>query len=500
MPVILSGGVVTSGGATPTFIQSTATPSDTQTQSPFSTGTGSITTCFPNSTQSGNTIIVRLTSSSTLANISSVTDDGSSSNTYTQQKTEVVSSRTLAIYTAPVTNVSRCTTVLYTSGPVATDNEVKIYEFSNIATSSPLDVSCNGSVTSGTAPACSSSMTPTVAGDLILTFVDIKTFTSTPTGAMTFTAQTGTTPTYQLLPGDADGTSWSAGDYAIDSATSAITPSITISQSTTQAQVVAIALKAASSGSGFSGIHVNNVAKFAPQFAYSTAITGTAQVIQFPCVGNDLWVIVGIGDNTTVSSINTDSNSNTWTGLTRVDSTGDGFSIQWYHSDSATCSGTEKFTINFAAAPSFMTVVAVDISNATGYDSSATCAAGSTPCPINVSSGGDANSTTTISGAKITPSTAAGVVLSYQNQDFDSMCAVSPGNFVADLEGGPSGGACASGSASIYNYEGSGFEQDMGLLVKYYSSTAQISITWSIANTQSRAIGPEFSSTVAVKQ
>jgi hypothetical protein len=145
-----------------------------------------------------------------------------------------------------------------------------------------------------------------------------------------------------------------------------------------------------------------------------------------------------------------------------------------------------------------MYIAFVDVGNATGYDSSATCGAGSTPCFINSSSA----STTTVAGNTITPSTAHGVVLGFANQDFDTMSAISVGNFSADLEVCPTGNnSCAgSGTGTGIYYVSSGFEQDGGLFVDYYSSTAAIASTWTIANTQSTGIGAYFNSVVAVKQ
>ena len=505
LPLLGVGGSAATGPPVPTFVQSAQSPSDIQAQDGISASpkTGNlIRKCFPNSTQISNTIILHIrTSEATIGDIAA-SDDGS--NTYTRQADEIAGSRTNAVFTAPVTTTSRCETVTFndTAG-LQTDNLLDVYEFDNVGV---IDVTCTGTATSGTAPACGSSMTPTVSGDLVMTFADVVTFTSKPTGSMTFTAQTGGSPTYSKL--HSDGTSWSASQYGVYSGTSAITPSMTISQSTTRANVVGIAMKASASGAAFSGIHVNTTKAFAPEFANSTAISGTSQVIEFPCFGNSVWLLIGQGassstDNTTGI---TDNNSNTFTGLGNVYSSGDGFAVKWWHKDSATCSATETITLAFTANPTFLTIIAYDISNATGLDTGITCTGKATnQCPINVA---NSAATTTFAGATITPSTSPGVVLSYQNQDFQTIASTTAGNWVSTIESCPNAtlGCTGSGTGtySSYAYLGSGLEQDAGEMVQYYSSTAALAITWNIAQTQgstnSGRIGPAFSTTVAVKQ
>jgi hypothetical protein len=326
---------------------------------------------------------------------------------------------------------------------------------------------------------------------------------------MLWTAQTGTTPTY--VKRHSDGTSWSAEQDGVLASSTAITPSMTASTAVTRANVVGIAMKAAAGGGTYSGIHVMNVKTFAPEFANSTAITGTSQVIEFPCFGNSEWLLVGQGASSGTSNttgITGTTPTTTFTALTNLYNAGDGFAVQWWHVDGVTCTGTQKITLAFTANPTFLTIVAVDIANATGYDSSATCGSGSTPCAIN---NANSTATTTFANAQITPSTTAGVVLAYQNQDFQTIASSSSGNWVHGIESAPNavpaGQGCTgngTGTFGSYCYAGSGFEQDDGVNIIYYSSTSAINFNWNIAQTQgssnSGEIGPAFSSTVAVKQ
>jgi hypothetical protein len=508
--LLANAGTPAVAPSTPTLVQMKQTPSDIQAQTGISAipATGNlIVSCLPNTTQTGNTIIAHLrTSEATIADIV-LSDDGSTSNTYTERVSEVAGARTNVVFTAPVTHTSRCVTVTFNdSAGDQTDNLLDVYEFSNVGA---FDVSCSGTATTGTAPACSSSMTPTVTGDLVMTFADVVSFGTKPTGAMTFTAQTGTTPTYTKL--HSDGTSWSASQYGIYSGTSAITPSMTISTATTRANVVGIAMEAASGGGTFSGIHVYNVKSFAPQFANSTSSTATSQAVEIPCFGNSEWLLVGQGASSSTSNVTgiTDTNSNTWTATGNVFSSGDGFAVQWWHTGTATCSGTEKATIAFTAAPTFLTVVAVDIANATGIDTGISCTGLATnQCPINIA---NSTATATFAGAVMTPSTSTGVALSYQNQDFQTIGPGStPGNWVNSYESCPNAvGAtgCTGNGIGTYKalgYVGSGFEQDDGVIVDYYTSTSAITFSWVVAQTQgstnSGELGPAFSTTVAVKQ
>ncbi|HEX4501067.1 MAG TPA: hypothetical protein VH187_07900 [Scandinavium sp.] len=492
------GGVTANVTSTiPTLIQmrSSATDAQANVVGGFNGDTASnnyIQVCLANSGQVNNTLVVRTTGTTASTNVS-ITDDGSSSNTYTLQQHETAGGRTLAVFTASIVNSMRCMKVVFGGG--STDDQVKVYEYKNIATSSPVRASCTGTATSGTAPACSAGITPT-ANDIVLGFEDVISFGTNPRGGTTFTAQSG----YSLI--DSDNTGWTASESVISTGSST-TPSITIASATTRANIVGIALKSSSSGASFSGIHVNNVTYFAPEFALSLPITGTTQTIQFPCSGNDLWMMIGQGASGATSNTTSITDShNTWTALTNLYNSGDGYAIQWWHVTSlpAVCSGTTSFTINFTANPSFLTVQMFDLSNSSGYDSSATCGAGSTPCAINLNTG---TQTATVAGAVITPSTSGpGVILSYANQDFNTLTNVSPGNWSSDVPFCPnsSTGCTGSGISTSAFYVGSGFEQDGGTLVDYYSSNSAVSITWTIANTQNQGIGPHFSSAVAVKQ
>jgi hypothetical protein len=495
VPQVTGANAGSSGGsAAPTLVQKKLTYTDTQTQSQFSGSNAYIPACLPNAGISGNTIIVALVTNE--ATIGDVTVTDNESETYALANDEIAGSRTLAVYYfAGIASGAQCITVTWSTGGGVANDQIEISEWANIATSSTVDTSGKATVTSGTAPACGS-ITTTKPNDLIFDVSNIVSFSSKPTGSMTFTAQTG--GSWNLL--DADGTSWMGTQTEVLSATGAVNPAITLSRATTRTNVVCVAFAAASSGGvPGSGIHLNSVTWSDPQYGYSTAFATSTLVMQMPCFGNDLWVAVAQADNTTVSGIGSDTNGNTWTGLTRVDSSGDTFALQWWHADSATCNGAEQFTITWSAAPSYVFITMYDVSGSAGYDSSATCGSGSTPCATNSTSSAYSG---VIAGATITPSTSSGLILSEGNQDFQSISAVSPGTFLADLVVCPgSSGGCVGGSVGTYiGYQGSGMEQDSGAMDYYYSSSGAVSINWTFVETETTGpIEAYFSSTVAIK-
>lgn len=459
--------------------------------------------CFPYATQSGNTIIVMVVTASATSNIS-LTDDGSSSNTYSLPSgaSETAGSQTIAFYVAPVTHASHCVSLTFATPTGATHNQMTMWEYDNLGA---VDKACAATVTSGTSLACAS-MTPTVNGDLLLIAANAVTYGTKPTGFTSYTAQTGTTPTWTLATND--GLGWSAAQTGIQATAGAVTGAITAASAVTRANIAGLAIKAVTAGAAHpSGPYLlsmevqNSGYPSTNGWGYSTASTATTQTVNFPCQGNAPILLVGNIDSTTVTGV-TDNNSNTWAGLTRVDSSGDGFSIQYYNTTNypATCNGTEKVTVTYGANPSDLDPLWVffDVAGAaSGYDSTATCSSGSTPCATNTSCA----SSSTATGAHITPSGFPALVLSYFNQDFDTISGINVGQFLTAEEICPNGtntGCGAAGTGTFYNYQGSGLEQDAGIMADRLAS-GSAALTWSAQNTQSQNIGACFSSTLAVK-
>lgn len=494
--------IFTAASSVPALVQGPfSTANDVQTQSPINStsfANSYMQKCFANSTQAGNTIIVEVVTASTIANMA-ISDDGSSSNTYAipSGASEVAGSQTHALFVATVTNASKCIKLTFTATTGAINDQMVLSEWENLGA---VDQTCAATVTSGTSLACSA-MTTTASGDFIIGAANVVTYSSKPSGfANSFTAQSG----WALL--HAHGVDWSASQTEIQAASGSVTPTITVSAAVTRANIVGIAFKAASAGAGHPTGHpyiisVQNQNTGNSAWGFSNTSTATAQSVQFPCQGDDPWLLIGQINTATISSV-TDNNGNTWAGLTRVNSTGDGFAIQWWHTTNAspTCNGTEKVTVTFSANPSTLIPLFVffDIGLSGGYDSSATCGSGSTPCAINAST---CTSTTVCAGATITPSTYPSLVLSYANQDFDTVSGVNLGAFLTGVEVCPAsttGCATTGSSGTTYSYVGPGLEQDAGI-AGYNLSSGSAALTWTMQNTQNQNAGANFSSTIAIK-
>lgn len=493
------------GTATPTLIQETVTPNDTLIANAISNASATnsiIFTCFLNSTQVGDKAVIKVRTGSTTANMS-FTDDGS--NTYTLEKSEVAGSVTSAIYDAPITTASRCVTLTFAATTGANTDQLILLEYNNLGA---IDQTCAATVTSGTAPACGS-MTTTVNGDLILDFTDVVTYSSTPSAfANGFTAQTGAS--WSLL--DADALSWNAVQSEIQTTAGAVNPAITIAASTTRSNVVGIAYKATASGGSVASAPALLVQEIInggnSAWGFSSTSSATAQTIQFPCPSNanQLVLLLGQGDAVTISHVggsgsNTDNNGNTWNALTRNDSTGDTFALQyWYTTYPATCNGAEKVIVTYSASAAAQVPYWVfrALKASSGYDSSSTCSGASTgtgQCVVNSSSAGTGN----ITGATITPSAYPEIAISDQNQDFGSISAVSAGNFTAAYESVPGlTNGCSSVSTSKLCYQGVGFEQDMGAVNDVLAS-GSATFTWTYANTQNQGPDFYFSNAIAIK-
>jgi hypothetical protein len=469
------------------------TPNDKAIQDPINSNGGFMQNCFKSTTQVNDTIIVAVVTESTVANMA-VTDDGSSSNAYAipSGASEVSGGHTLAIFTATVAHASRCLSVTFTTDTGAIDDQMTMWEYSNVG--SVDGTPCATHVTTGTSVACGSAITTTVSGDLVLAVTSVTTFGTTPTGSMHFTAQTGAS--WNLSTND--GTDWSASQTEIQSASGAVTPAITSSTAVSSANIVGIAFKPTSTGGNvpsgpylLSMQHQNN-------WGFSTAPTATSETLYFPCpasvTGTVLWLLLGNVDTTTVTGV-TDSNSNTWTGLTRVDSTGDGFSIQWYHTAlNPTCSGSEALTLTYGANPSALLPLwdfFIVTGAASGYDSTEGQKSTNTSCA----------SPTAFTGPTVTPTSFPALVLAYGNQDFNTGQSTNVGQFLTAVEVCPNSGniGCGgNGTSTNYAYVGSGLEQDAFIVVDNLAS-GSAAFSWTAANTQSQNIGACFSAALAVE-
>jgi hypothetical protein len=194
---------------------------------------------------------------------------------------------------------------------IGTTNRLPIfwewYEWNNIATSSPVDVSHGAANQSGTSLACGS-MTTTVAGDLILAFYHLSsTAGGNPTG---WTAGSG----FTLLGASIEWVSAQglpkASQYQIQSSAGAINPTISIAgDSGDSFNCAAVALKSASAGTQY-----GSAIRLLGQRIFSNNGSPTSPwKLQCSMFGNlrATWTTLA-QNNWDITSI-TDSESNTWT-------------------------------------------------------------------------------------------------------------------------------------------------------------------------------------------
>lgn len=490
--------IVTSA-PTPSIVQIGMSPSDNNGQNPISgnsTG-GTLVVPMPNPTKAGNGLLCWLNSSEATIGDVSFSDD--KSNTWALINDEIAGSHLIGWWGAAGTATgTQFITATFTNNP--SDNQVVCFELTNVATSSFVDVSCKATVTSGTAPACGS-MTTTLANDLVLSAMQVVSFGTKPTGSATFTAQTGANWSLQQISNMDD----TVTQAEVLASAGAVNPAITVSSAVTRANVVGVAIKAASSGSSSSGLYLRSVQEqVAP--GYNTAISGTSQAFQFIIIGNDPWLLWqgSASPNQGISSIS-DSLGNTWTGLTATNdiTRGGTAGAQWWHVTSAVTTGIDTLTITFAANPAVSNGATFlqffDVLSSSGYDSSAICGSGSTPC--NTDSSNSTNPPTTVTCNSITPSTSNGLILSNFNVDFGTTSAVNQGYFEAPVEKctGQTTGCGGAGLSTSYAYMGNGFVQDDGIGAYYNPNPSTWTPTFTMQNTQNQAVGPYYCTTIAIK-
>lgn len=466
---------------TPALVQVRQAPSDVNAGGAVSYES----TCFANPTQVGNTILAFVSTNDTPITNVTVSDDGS--NAYTMEKDEIADSQTTAIFLAPVTTASRCVTLNLNTG--GNDNQLVVMEWTNISTASPVDTTCSAAVTSGTSPACGS-MTTTGSGELIIDLTNVVAFGTKPTGYMTWLAQTG--DDWKLA--EADGLGWTAVQYEIQSTAGAINPAITTSTAVSHANVVGLALKPASSGGGQgSSIHVNSIYSFIG-IEYPTISTGTTMVLQAPCGGDDLWLAVNEATaHGPISSI-TDNNGNTWSSLTAAFNGSVNWQVQWWHTSTfASCGSNETLTLTLGSAittgsnPNYWIF---DISNSGGYDSSAACGSGSTPCNLV---GSSAITAGVLTGSVITPSESGGVLLGVIQEEDNTVVSSTPGNNLIGCISESGTPACSNAVAT-----NAAWEQDAGANSYTTSSTASKTFTWTYADTNASPVNAYWTSVVSL--
>lgn len=293
---------------------------------------------LPNPVGAGNCIII---AASYPAAVTSATITDNNGNTWpaaTITETGGTGNYKLSVFVLPNANAGPTQFELNIGATKRQPVAWEIYEYNNIATSSPVDVSHGAANQSGTSLAAGS-MTTTAAGDLILTFAH-------PSGGI------GGNPTGWTAGGSATllaaDIAWNsqqgypkASQYQIQASAGAINPSISIAgDSADTFNVISVALKSASAGTAYTGMRL---LKHIQQCC--NALSGTTWKLQFPTMGNLRFMGSTMSDaNQPISAIS-DSESNSWTNLSwNVDS------CQGYFLENASANSALTMTLTLSAA------------------------------------------------------------------------------------------------------------------------------------------------------
>jgi hypothetical protein len=383
------------GGTTPVLIQQV-----TSSANPVGIGIdgNNFKIPLPNPVQAGDALVLAISYNDGLT--PAITDNlgaGGASQTWPAACATATNASNIdsAIYVFPNTGTGGGTstpTITVGFGAVAHPFQYEVFEYNNIAASSP----CNGSkilvMSSGGATINPGSFTPgtNAAGNLILTYAAQN--TGLDTGHPTDWVPTAS-PAFTLLEGDIawisnEGYPHAAQSY-VQATPAAITPSMTATSDATTYNSITLALKIASGGGSLpTGIHINKVLHFTNDYF---ATTTTWHLIA-PFTGN-LHVVVLVQNGPTINSISS-TDCNCW--VKKADS---GAAIQmqiWYAPNRGQV--VDNISITFSAAPPTSSVRIYDIS-------------GAAAAPFDVSAGAQPSPCTTASAATLTPTTTNGLVI-----------------------------------------------------------------------------------------
>jgi hypothetical protein len=360
---------------------------------------------LPNTTEGGNCLIVGVNSQfSGVPPTITVSDD--KGDAYNEIISHSDGIQTVSLFAAlSVTRGAQNISVNFSS---ATSNVAAVAsEFYNVAAANAVDGSSansgNGaSITAG-------SFLPTTSGDLIYQFA-IEDSASSPIGF-----DQGSNP-WALL--SADLMDKMTAQYEVQTTASTINPSMSMKVANPW-NSVAIALKAAPSGSGISSIHVVHLEHNA-----LPANTGTSAPLQFPCTGN-LVVVSWIGTpGYDLTGIN-DNQTNSYFPIGSVVSFALSGDNQMFYAANAKTSTTmtgPNLTMNNGPDTAGSTALLFDITGAASspFDSTAMATG-------NQSTFGD------VTAVSITPITPDGLVISSIGVDSNTIVGLSPGNFLSSV-------------------------------------------------------------------
>jgi hypothetical protein len=318
---------------------------------------------LPGGTTAGNAVIAGFTFNSNVA--PHVTDDKGDSYAIEANFYDAAHTQSIAIAAAfNVTAGARQINVCFASNPGGFVQPA-VSEFANVT---GLDVASAGALGSGTS-ITAGSMTPAVNGDLAYALVHSV---STNQDQSSFTAGSQSAVTWQLASADLmDGF---AAQYGVYNSLSAIDPAMSMGTSKPWLAVSAL-FKSGAAGSVPAGMRIvhldhenipSNVQAGGNGSSFPNPLT-----VQFPCSGNLEVITVGGGNPPAQVSSISDSNNNTWKLAGSYAITTDPVTGIFYAA-TATCSGTQKLTVNWTANTGDQTILYYDLAGASSSPLDAT--------------------------------------------------------------------------------------------------------------------------------
>jgi hypothetical protein len=444
LALVLWGATARAAG--PTYVQCN--------NMPISTGAISQWKNFglPNTAPSGSTILVFGLYGATTSPFSSFqTDKG---DTFTVDKTEVDSGNGASVFWAHVapTAGARLITILFSSTAFV---KIQACLVNNIATSSPVDVTC-GSVTSGTSLACGSMTTGTANDFVVAGGFNDGTF---PNAMFSFTAGGG----FQLF--NVDSYDGMVSQYEVQSSAGAINPTITAGSSRSSFVMAGVAYKTASSGGAAcpaSGPCVEQVDSINFNGGLQ-GLTGSTLAIQFPCPSLNSINLIAIGyvagNSMSVSSV-ASSPSNTWTKTTTQSFDGGAGLVGFVNAVNTSVSGTMTITFTLGHVPDStdaFTITVWGISNAATSPMDGS--------PVNFTSSPAFSSGTVANAPNITTSNANELVTAFIQEDAETVTSTTGFYLMPDI------GAYATNDAY----------QDGGVQHYYQASAGTLNVSWTFS-------------------
>lgn len=407
---------------------------------------------LPDPCLAGNCIIVSVFNAQPQT-VSSVVDDGS--NTYVNKKTQVDGTNQ-RVTTFVALNVAASRKITVTFSAASTFIMATVTEFTNVATSSAVDVTTANTLIATTVTA--GSFTPSVTGELLYQ-VGFQDSNGPGQSTVNFTAGSQSNITWALAPAGTSTLDGSFVQWGVYNSTSAINPQATADTSLSYI-TIALGLKSGASGSvPGTGIRVAGIQHVA--FSTLTPIT-----IQFVSTGN-LQILTSSSEDG-ISTI-TSNNGNTWQKrVSKADPTNLAIAEVWDSVNAtASPSGGQKITITMlSGVHGFHDILLYDVS-------------GAATAPFDITANANGNQSgsglTTLSTGSITPTTANGLVVVVAPIGIGTATALAGANQLIDT------------SAQTPQHEPTELDQNNPYGHFYNPDTSAVSWTWTLFNASTGA-------------